>query len=153
MTRIDFYLLPGVAASGLLSTAAKLCEKASLANKPVYVFCADAGQLASLDDLLWTHRQGSFTAHERYDGRPPEAPIPQVLLGTTAPPDGWHDVLINLSGGTPDFFSRFERLCELVDGDEGSRAQSRQRYRFYRDRGYELNTMEQSADGSWVTRS
>jgi DNA polymerase-3 subunit chi len=38
----------------------------------------------------------------------------------------------------PPFFSRFHRVAELVDGDEEQRRQSRERYRFYRDRGYAL---------------
>jgi DNA polymerase-3 subunit chi len=49
-------------------------------------------------------------------------------------------LLINLAADVPDFFSRYERVAEIVDGNAERRAQSRERYRFYRDRGYQLNS-------------
>jgi DNA polymerase-3 subunit chi len=49
-------------------------------------------------------------------------------------------VLINLAAEVPEFFSRYERVAEVVDADAVRREQSRERYRFYRDRGYKLNT-------------
>jgi DNA polymerase-3 subunit chi len=48
--------------------------------------------------------------------------------------------MINLAAEVPAFFSRFERVLEVVDGDASRRAQSRSRFKFYRDRGYELAT-------------
>ena len=153
MTRIDFYLLPAPGATAALPAAVKLCDKASQAGKAVYVACADPAQLSALDDLLWTQRQGSFIAHERFEGRAPSAPLPQVLLGTGEPPEGWQEVLINLSAATPPYFSRFERLCELVGSAEEERLACRSRYKFYRDRGYELKTLEQSAEGGWTARA
>jgi DNA polymerase-3 subunit chi len=40
------------------------------------------------------------------------------------------------------FFSRFERVAELVSGDADVRQQGRKRYSFYKDRGYPLRTHE-----------
>jgi len=48
--------------------------------------------------------------------------------------------MINLGLEVPPFFSRFERVLEMVDGDAVQRAKSRERYKFYRDRGYELSS-------------
>ena len=151
MTRIDFYILPAEGAT--LSVAVKLCDKAAGAGKRVFVACGDGAQLGALDDLLWTQRQGSFIAHERYEGRAPTQPLPQVLLGTEPPPDDWQEVLLNLGPTVPDYFSRFERLCEVVGSDEASRTESRKRFKFYRERGYELKTLEQTASGEWNTRA
>ena len=50
------------------------------------------------------------------------------------------DVLINLCEETPAFFSRFHRLIEIVTTDETDRKRARERFRFYRDRGYEIVT-------------
>lgn len=150
MTRIDFYILPEQ--GSVLSTAVKLCDKASASGKQVFVSCKEGSQLDALDDLLWTQRQGSFIAHERHIGRPLSAPSPMVLIGAEPPPADWQDVLLNLSGEVPAFFSRFDRLCEIVGADEESRAQSRQRFKFYRERGYEIKTLEQQVDGSWLAR-
>jgi DNA polymerase-3 subunit chi len=49
-------------------------------------------------------------------------------------------VLINLAGSVPEFFSRYQRVAELVDGNEQRRTQGRERFRFYRDKGCELHT-------------
>ena len=42
----------------------------------------------------------------------------------------------NLRDAPPPFFSRFARLAEIVPADAA--AAGRERYRFYRERGYEL---------------
>ena len=50
-----------------------------------------------------------------------------------------HDqVLLNLRDEWPQFFSRFQRLVEIVSLDEEDRRLARERYKFYRDRGYEI---------------
>jgi len=49
-------------------------------------------------------------------------------------------LLINLGLDVPGFFSRFERVAEVVDGDETQKAKGRERFRFYKDRGYPLET-------------
>ena len=48
------------------------------------------------------------------------------------------DVLLNLSEEAPAFFSRFNRLIEVVGKDEGDKTSARTRFRFYKDRGYDL---------------
>ena len=63
-----------------------------------------------------------------------------VLLGQDIEPEGSDDVLINLSSEVPSFFSRFSRVVEPVAADDSARAAARERYRYYQDRGYTLNT-------------
>ncbi len=65
-----------------------------------------------------------------------------ILLGHNREPQDSHDVLINLSSEVPPFFSRFNRVADLVGGNDTQRAEARERYRFYKDRGYTLNTHE-----------
>jgi DNA polymerase-3 subunit chi len=50
-----------------------------------------------------------------------------------------HEIMINLHPDSPPSFSRFERLIELVGLDDDDRQLARSRFRFYRDRGYEIN--------------
>ncbi len=57
----------------------------------------------------------------------------------------WHenelcqdDILINLSQKQLTVFSRFRQLIELVGLDDSDKALARERYKFYRDRGYEI---------------
>ena len=53
-----------------------------------------------------------------------------------------HDVLLNLTDEVPLFFSQFDRVAEFVDADENSRSLARSRFKFYKDRGYDLTTHE-----------
>ena len=70
-----------------------------------------------------------------------QPPLEPVLIGVNQPPSpGRWEVLINLAEEVPEFFSRYERVAEVVDANEVRRERSRERYRFYRDRGYKLNT-------------
>jgi len=153
MTRIDFYILPAEGGTDPVVAAARLCDKAVSAGKSLYVTTPDAARLDALDDLLWTQRQGSFISHERFVREPPVEPLPKVLLGDAEPPEDWHDVLLNLGQDVPPYFSRFDRVLEIVPGDANSRAKCRERFKFYRDRGYELKTFEQTTEGGWVSRT
>lgn len=138
MTRVDFYVLPEGSTETAAATAAKLCDKAATQGMKIFIHTPDAALAEDLDGLLWSLRQGSFLAHERYTGKCDE-PLPYIYLGDSEPPDSHHGLLINLGREVPAFFSRFERVCEIVSGDAAQRTQSRERYKFYRDRGYELN--------------
>ncbi|MBL6752193.1 MAG: DNA polymerase III subunit chi [Nevskia sp.] len=141
MTRVDFYILPEGAKppEGAVMTACKLCDKAAGAGNRIYLYAPDPAVADSVDGLLWSFRQGSFVSHERLS-QALEEPLPMVLIGSAEPPEQCHDVMINLGAEVPPFFSRFERVLEIVDGDAAQRAKSRERFKFYRERGYELAT-------------
>ena len=141
MTRIDFYILPEGSTENSVLTACKLCEKATGAGMKVYISAPGASLADELDGALWSFQQGAgFISHERYIGRPPEEPLPAVLIGEGEPPETHHGALINMGLEVPGYFSRFDRVLELVSGNPEARAKSRERYKFYRDRGYELKT-------------
>ena len=155
MTRVDFYLLPddSEASSGSVAATCKLCDKATSVGHRVYVHTPDAAVADNLDGALWSFRQGSFIPHENHVGQSYEDPQPLVLIGSVEPPESHHNIMINLGLEVPAFFSRFERVLEIVEGDPALRAKSRERFKFYRDRGYELNTFEQNAEGAWAKRA
>jgi DNA polymerase-3 subunit chi len=142
VTRIDFYILGDAfaAVTSHVMTACKLCDKATATGKRVFVYVPDDSTAAELDGTLWTFRQGSFIAHERQADKAPDEPLPAVLIGRDEPPAAYDGVMINLGLDIPPFFSRFERVLEIVDANPAARQGSRDRYKFYRDRGYELAT-------------
>ncbi len=142
MTRIDFYILSDAfaAVTSHVLTACKLCDKATASGKRVFVYVPDPSVADELDTALWTFRQGSFISHEKLSATAPAAPLPAVLIGADEPPVTYDGVMINLGLDIPPFFSRFERVLEIVDANPAARTGSRERYKFYRDRGYELAT-------------
>ena len=141
MTQVDFYILESDSDEARLRLACKIVEKATQLDHHVFVHSTSDHEALKLDELLWTFSQGSFIPHRVVREALDRPPLEQVLIGVNQPPGpGRWDVLINLAPEVPDFFSRYERVAEVVDADPARREQSRERYRFYRDRGYRLNT-------------
>ncbi len=71
----------------------------------------------------------------------PETPIVIDYLGTEPAHD---QVLLNLKTEWPPLFSRFQRLIEIVSTEDEDRRLARERFKFYRDRGYEIRTHDLS---------
>ena len=140
MTQVDFYILPGPSGENRLHFACRLTEKAYGQGRRVYLNTDSEGETQHLDRLLWTFRDRSFVPHGALGQA--DASLTPVLLGCRRDPEGEDDVLINLTTEVPSFFSRFGRLAEIVDSDPERRRAGRERYRFYRDRGYPLNLHE-----------
>ncbi len=132
MTRIDFYQLETDEAP--LIFTCRLIEKAYRAGNQIYVHTTSSKQSGELDDLLWSFREDRFIPHA-IEGETGKSPI---KIGNDHEPVDHQDVLINLSGEVPDFFSRFERVAEIVPLNESSRDSARNNYRFYKERGYDL---------------
>lgn len=141
MTQVDFYILDSDSDEARLRLACRIVDKATQLDHHVFVHSTSDDEARQLDELLWTFSQGSFIPHRVV--REPLAAEPRepVLIGVNqAPAPGRWEVLVNLAAEVPDFFSRYERVAEVVDAQATRREQSRERYRFYRDRGYPLNT-------------
>lgn len=113
----------------------------ALANskgRKVLVYVPASGQREQLDHLLWTHPATGFTPHCRSD-EILAAETPIVLATELAHPV--HDeCLLNMSDEIPPGFSRFQQLIEIVSIEDGVRLPGRERFRFYRERGYPLET-------------
>ncbi len=141
MTQVDFYILEADSDDARLQLACRIVDKATQLDHHVFIHSTSDEEARRLDELLWTFSQGSFIPHRVVREALAEPPREPVLIGLNQQPaPGRWDVLINLGMDVPEFFSRYERVAEVVDGNAARRARSRERYRFYRDRGYNLNT-------------
>ena len=143
MTRIDFYLQQAPASVSLDILACRLVDKAFRQGHRMYVLTPDTESATRLDSLLWTFSGNSFVPHGVYTGTAdsPSDTLP-VMLGHLEPPPAWHDVLVTLGPDVPSCFSRFDRVAEVVGVGEEDKIRARERFRFYRDRGYPLETHE-----------
>ena len=138
MTRIDFYLLEHSAEGGKDATVCKLTDKAFKLGHRVYILAASREEAQRLDRLLWTFSDGSFIPHG-LSTEQTDADLP-VLIGDGEPSATHEDVLISLTAEVPEYFSRFQRVAEVVDASDATKHLARERFRFYRDRGYALQT-------------
>jgi DNA polymerase-3 subunit chi len=144
MTRVDFYLLDHATEGGKDAAVCKLAHKAFRLGHRIYILTHDHEDAQRLDRLLWTFAAYSFIPHG-LGARPADADLP-VLIGQNEPPAAHEDVLIQLTPQVPEFFSRFQRVAEVVDGSDGEKTRARERFRFYRSRGYELQTHNLALD-------
>ena len=68
----------------------------------------------------------------------PNAAVTPIVLAARLDDLPHHQVLINLDAQAPAQFASFERLIEVVGAGAEDREAGRERYRFYRERGYPL---------------
>lgn len=137
MTRIDFYVLPDDNSEARLQFACRLIDKAQRLGHKVFIAANDEGQAQTMNQLLWTYQPESFTPHQLQGSKQPVAP---VVIGYGDDCGDHHDVLINLGGRVPPYFSRFQRLTEVVVQEETVLSRTRDNYKFYRDRGYPIQS-------------
>ena len=94
----------------------------------------------ALDKLLWEFPANAFIPHCLSDVAEAETMPVVINQGGEKFPD--HELLISLHNQTVNFFSRFERVIEIVSTDEEDSRLGRERYKFYKDRGYELRHID-----------
>jgi DNA polymerase-3 subunit chi len=141
VTQVDFYILPTDSSEERLRLACRITDKAVQQGQQVLINTESPAESARLDGLLWTFSQGSFIPHRLIEAATSTKIAEPVLIGCGIAPESQEThVLINLAGTVPEFFDRYQRVAELVDGNEQRRMQGRERFRFYRDKGCEPNT-------------
>lgn len=137
--RIDFYILKSAGQNREL-TACRLCEKAWQQGMRIHIQADSESQALQLDELLWTFRDGSFVPHcLTTDVAATGAPI---TIGWNEEPPLPGQVLINLAQTVPPFYTRFERLAEIVNQEERIKTAGRERFTFYRQQNHELHHHE-----------
>ncbi len=134
MTEVLFY----ANADNKLQTACTLTAKALARGMRVMLFTPDSETTERLSKLIWSAPATGFVPHCRSADR--LAPVTPVIVDHVAEPLIHDQVLVNLCESTPPFFSRFQRLVEIVGTEEADREAARARFRFYRDRGYDIRT-------------
>ena len=134
MTRIDFYFnVPDK-----LLQVARLAALALPKRRNLLVLTPDESVAGQLEQVLHSHQPTAFLPCCRGRHRlVAETPIVIDWQGEHLERD---DILINLCTAQPAHFSRFRRLVEMVGLSEEDRQQARARFRFYRDRGYDIRS-------------
>ena len=134
MTTIDFYFN----AEDRLQVACRIAGKAASQKKRLLIYAPGGDVAQRIDRMLWTWPAIGFIPHcLADDALAPETP---VLISEEAVADSTCEVLLNLSPDCPPHFERFDRLLEIVSQEEDDRQAGRARFKFYRDRGYAIQS-------------
>ena len=135
MNRVDFYILQDQ--NPPEKFACDISNKLLRQGLTIHIHTDNRETAVSLDDYLWTYRDISFLPHKLVDDR--DLPDTPVTIGWNGSAHTTAGVLLNLGMNIPDFAGSFARIIEIVAATDQTRAQARDRYRQYRDRGYELH--------------
>ena len=134
MTEVAFHFN----APDRLGYACRLLRKATAAGARVVV-TGEPVVLRELDQALWTFAPLEFVPHcygvaagQAVADRSP------VVLADEPASAAHQQVLVNLGRPVPAGFERFERLIEVVTGDDADRQGARLRWKHYADRGYAI---------------
>jgi DNA polymerase-3 subunit chi len=135
VTQIDFY----VQVDDKHETVRKLCAKALGASAKLVIWVTDQSSCQRLSRHLWSVPSTGFVPHCLASD--PLAARTPIILACEESDFARDEILINLRADVPGFFSRFERLIEIVScSDDEEKQLARERFRYYRDRGYEIRT-------------
>jgi DNA polymerase III subunit chi len=136
MTSIGFYF--NVVDKPVLIN--QLVQKALQQHRQVTLFTSDEASANQISEALWHFDSTAFNvnalAHDAL------AYMTPVLVEWQAERVQQDDLLINLQPKQLTLFSRFKHLFELVGMDEQDKTEARQRFAFYRDRGYEIKSVD-----------
>lgn len=143
MTSIDFYFN----AADRLQVACRLAGKALKQNQRVLIYAPDPNLASQVDRMLWTWPAIGFVPHcAVHAALAAETPVLIASeVGADAATPQACEVLLNLGTDCPPHFERFARLLEVVSAEEADKEKGRSRFRFYRERGYQISNHDLAA--------
>lgn len=134
MTHIDFHILQDTSVEARWLYVCRFIEKVERLGHSILVVVDTEAEAHELDDLLWSFKPESFIAHQIIGG---DEEVKVEITFTNNAGDH-HDVLINLGSQIPDYFSRFDRVSEVVIQEPNVLHNTREHYKFYKQRGYPI---------------
>lgn len=144
MKQVKFYLLsqaqsPNSTLSSEENLACDLAAAAWREGKRVLIACETEQQANRLDEALWAREPDEFVPHN-LSGESTTYPTPVEISWVGKRNTQRRDLLISLQTQLPDFINIFTQIIDFVPIDEIQKAQSRERYKQYRQLGWQLGT-------------
>ena len=137
MTQVEFYSVDPENTQLPIDHICEVVKRAYRKGQKVFVHTENKKLAEKIDEKLWSQDSKSFLPHqlvnEDADTKTP------IEIGFGQEPNIQPDVLINLDQQVPLFFSRFNWVFEYAYGDDENKEKAREKFRFYRERGYPLN--------------
>ena len=145
MTEVAFYHLQRWPLERALP---KLLEKTLEAGKRAVVMAGSADRVEALAGSLWTYEPDSWLPHgSAKDGSPEDQPV--WLTAADENPNGAQFLFLADGAECPDM-AAYERCFELFDGnDEAAVEAARERWKAYKEAGFDLAYWQQTERGGW----
>lgn len=141
MKQATFYLLDPNEhnANAVEYLACDLAASAWRQGKKVLISCETEQQAFAIDDALWARNPDDFVPHN-LSGESTPYPTPIEISWAGKRNAQRRDLLISLQRQIPDFVASFNQVIDFVPADESEKAIARERYKQYRQMGWQLTT-------------
>ena len=133
MTYIDFYFN----VENKFNKIHEIIEREIVRKRKIFIHVDDLSGAKALSDFLYTASLASFLPHSI--GHYEEMAAIHIDWDHKFVSD---DFMINLKSEILPSFSRYLRLIEIVSLNEEDKKTARDRLKFYRDRGYEIQLID-----------
>ncbi|MFZ7233700.1 DNA polymerase III subunit chi [Avibacterium avium] len=139
----QFYILqktqPKAPLSAMETLACDLAAQAWRLGKKVLISCESEEQAFRLDEALWAREPQEFVPHN-LSGEITQYATPIEISWAGKRNAQRRELLINLQAQVPDFVASFTQVIDFVPSDEAQKAIARERYKQYRQLGWQLST-------------
>jgi DNA polymerase-3 subunit chi len=146
LTRVDFYFN----VADQLNFSCRLVRKvihASKANQeePIVVYCPKKSKLSFFSELLYSFSSVDFLPHVVV-GDSLEVVTPIILSSIPWLPitPRRPNLLLNLDNKICEVFGSFDRVLEVVGNEEHEKLSAREKFVFYKNRGYQIHNHDVS---------
>ncbi|CDG00346.1 DNA polymerase III subunit chi [Avibacterium paragallinarum] len=139
----QFYILqktqPKAPLDAMETLACDLAVQAWRLGKKVLISCESEEQAFRLDEALWARDPEEFVPHN-LSGEITQYATPIEISWAGKRNAQRRDLLINLQNQVPDFIASFNQVIDFVPNEESQKAIARERYKQYRQLGWQLST-------------
>ena len=149
MTEVRFYHLQK---QNLDQALPLILEKVFQTKKKCVVRMSDEKEVTRMNDILWTYKPDSFLPHGSHKtGRAEKQPI-WLTHKDDNPNNG--ETLILTQGMMEEDLSPYGLTCEMLDGhDERAIKEARNRWKNYKEKGYNVTYWHQKETGGWEKKA
>lgn len=134
--QVQFYVLTQ---DNIYEHTCDLAAKAWRLGKRVLIACETEQQAFEIDERLWAREPDSFVPHN-LSGEVTQYATPIEISWKGKRNAQRRDLLISLQQDIPEYVVSFTQVIEFVPIHEADKTQARERYKQYRQMGWQLST-------------
>ncbi|WP_114765901.1 DNA polymerase III subunit chi [Vibrio rhodolitus] len=145
MQTATFYIVktdsPQATTAGFADYVLFLSQHFARQGAKVYLNCQDKSHAEAMAELFWQVDADKFIAHNLVGEGPRYAT--NIEIGHQRVRPSWNrQLVINLAENETTFANKFAQVVDFVPCEEKAKQLARERYKIYRQAGYQLQTIE-----------
>ncbi len=145
MQTATFYIIkedsPQAHSAGLEEYVVFLAQHFARQGAKVYLNCNDKAHAEQLAEIFWQIDADKYMAHNLVGEGPKYAT--NIEIGYEGVKPSWNrQLVINLAENETTFANKFAEVVDFVPCEEKAKQLARERYKIYRQAGYQLQTIE-----------